>query len=257
LASKYSIPKEIADTLDGYAIILRTLLKLTKNSYIYILETSLPEALLANALFDFELSKANNKTVQLISVATFLCKKFNTDLSHAKQVAKLSETMFLALKDLLGLKDEDLTYLQLAAYLHDIGMFINNRSHHKHSEYIISSLNLFRLTDEELRVIACIARYHRKAPPLRSHFLYNTLSQERQISIQKLSSILKIANALDGSHKQKVKKMDVVITPKQEVVLNVSTLDNFILEKVNFLDKKDLFEEISGSKISLVVKNQS
>ncbi len=256
IASQYSIPKEIAETIDGYAIIVNTLLKLNKSNYIYILETSLPEALLANVLFDFEISKANNKTVQLISLANFVCRKFNVDLEHAKHVANLSETLFKALKNILGLNEEDLLYLLLAAYMHDVGTYVSNRSHHKHSEYIISSLNLFRLTDEEVKVIACIARYHRRTSPLKTHLIYSSLPQEKQILVQKLSALLKIANALDSSHKQKIKKMDVVVGKNEEVSLVIYTKDNFILEKMNFFEKKEPFEEITGNKISLVMKGQ-
>lgn len=256
LSRTYNIPSEIADTIDGYAIIVNTLFKLTKNKYIYILETSLPEALLADVLFDFELSKANHKTNQLVSVANFLCRKYDSDLDHAKQVAYLSEALFQQCKELFGLKEEELIYLILAAYLHDIGMFINNRSHHKHTEYIISSLSLFRLTDEDIKMIACIGRYHRKAPPMATHFLYNSLPTDKQILIQKLSALLRIANALDSSHKQKVKKLQIEIGKKQEVNLAVLTKENFILEKASFMDKKELFEEVSGNKINLIIRHQ-
>ena len=214
----------------------------------------MPEALLANVLFDFELSKTTNKTNQLVSVANFLCRKYNVDLPHAKHVAQLAETLFTELKEILGLADGDLLYLILAGYLHDIGKFISNRSHHKHSEYIINSLNLFRLTEEDIKIIACIARYHRRSSPLPAHILYNSLPADKQILVQKLSALLRMANALDSSHKQKIKKFEVKINKKEEVSFVVTTQDNFILEKANFLEKKELFEELSGNKASLIIK---
>jgi len=251
----YKIPLEIADMIPAYATILKMFFTMTENNYIYILETSLPEAILANLLIDFELSNKYNKKNQLISVATFLCQKFDVDLKHAQFVSKTSETLFNKLKDLLGLKDEDLLYLILSAYLHDIGTFIHNRAHHKHTEYIISQMNLFRLSQEEVKIIACVARYHRKAPPRSSHILYSSLTTDKQILVQKLSSILRIANALDRSHKQKVKKLEIRINRSQDVTLSIQTGDNFQLEKAAFLDKKSFFEEITGNKISLAIKN--
>lgn len=254
IAATYKIPADIADTMDGYAIILHALYQLIKKNHIYILETSLPEALLANQLFDFELSKQSNKLTQLVSVAKFLCRKYNLDLNHAQQVAKLSQRLFDEFKETFGLNDNDAIYLILAAYLHDIGMFISNRSHHKHSEYIISSLNLFRLTEEEIKIIACVARYHRKAPPMRSHLLYSSLSLDKQIIVQKLSALLRIANALDRSHKQKIEKLEVRLNKKQDISLIAYAKDNIVSEKLSFLEKKELFEEISGNQLSLVVK---
>jgi exopolyphosphatase / guanosine-5'-triphosphate,3'-diphosphate pyrophosphatase len=251
IAKAYNIPFEFTDTVHGYAIIARHLLTLVPAKYIYILETSLSEALLAQMLFNVELAQKYNKTNQLTSVATFLCKKFNVDFKHAQNVARLSETMGRQLQAYLGLKEEDLLYLILAAYLHDIGMYVHNRAHHKHAEYIISCLNLFRLTEEEIKLIACVARYHRKSPPVKSHLLYQSLPADKKILVQKLSALVRMANALDTSHKQKIQNMEVVIDRNQDVILKAQVKGNTILEKDGFLQKKDMFEEITGNKITL------
>jgi len=257
LGRKYDIPADIADSIDGYAIILNKLFRLVKKRSIYILETSLTEALLANMVLGVELSKKYNKTNQLISVAKFLCQKFNADTKHTRQVASLAEDLFNQLKEYLGLQDSDQLYLLLAAHLHNIGTFVNNRAHHKHTEYVINALNLFRLSEEEIKTIACIARYHRKSLPQKSHYLYNTLPREEQIRIQKLSSILRMANALDSSHRQKVKKVEISSPRSQELVFTVISPENVTLEKVNFMEMKKSFEAVSGNKISLIIKKQS
>ena len=256
IANTYEIPSDTASTIVGFASILNTLFKLNKNDYVYILEASLSEAILANMLFKFDISESDNKLNQLISVAHYLCRKWSMDLDHLKHVAGLAGQLFGAFKDHLGLEEKHLAYLLLAGYLHDLGMFINNRSHHKHSEYVISSLNLFRLTEDEINIIACIARYHRRSAPLKTHLLYNSLASDQQILVQKLSALLRIANALDRSHKQKVKKLQVKFNVTGDAALIVHTHANFLLEKENFLEKKELFEEITGNKLTLTVKAQ-
>ena len=168
----------------------------------------------------------------------------------------MTDQLFSAYKSILGLEEKDRLYLLLASYLHDIGMFLNNRSHHKHSEYLISSLNLFRLTEHEINIIACIARYHRQSSPLKTHLLYNSLASAEQISVQKLSALLRVANALDRSHKQKVKKLEVKFSASGDAAIVVYTHENFLLEKENFLEKKELFEEITGNKLNLIVRTQ-
>jgi len=254
LPHSYDIPSDITESVDGYAVILNNIFKFIRSRSIYILETSLMEALLANIVLGVETSNKYNKVNQLVSVAKFLCKRFNADLKHAKEVASLCEQFFHALKGVLGLKEDDLLYLLLAAYLHNIGMFVNNRSHHKHTEYIINSLNLFRMSDVEVKVIAAIARYHRKNTPQKRHLIYGSLSYHFQITVQKLSAILRMANALDSSHKQKIKKMELKVIPNEELKIYVETSDNFVLEKTNFNDLKDLFEEVSGNKATLFIK---
>jgi exopolyphosphatase/guanosine-5'-triphosphate,3'-diphosphate pyrophosphatase len=145
--------------------------------------------------------------------------------------------------------------LTLAAYLHDIGAFIHNRAHHKHSEYIINSLNIARLKEEEVRLIACIARYHRKAIPSLAHPLYSSLPQDQKILVQKLSAILRLANSLDRSHKQKIKKVEVRRNAKQELVIAAFSQENCLFEQQDFNDKKEMMEDIAGSKVSLVIKS--
>lgn len=256
IARTYDVPTEVSTTIVGFAIILNTLLKLTKNEYVYILEASLSEAILANQLFRLEATENTDKLSQLISVAHFICRKYGMDLDHLKHVAFITEQLFEAFKEILGLTEQDRLYLILAAYFHDLGMFINNRAHHKHSEYIISSSNLFRLTEDEINIIACIARYHRRSAPLKTHLVYNSLASDKQILVQKLSALLRIANALDRSHKQKAKRFEVKFNASGDATIVVFTDENFLLEKENFLEKKELFEEITGNKLTLTVKNQ-
>ena len=72
--------------------------------------------------------------------------------------------------------------------------------------------------------------------------------------MQKLCALLRIANSLDRSHRQKVKKLQVKFSPSGDATLLVFTHANFLLEKENFLEKKELFEEITGNKLTLSLK---
>ncbi|MBF0486252.1 MAG: HD domain-containing protein [Candidatus Omnitrophica bacterium] len=253
IAKSYDMPMESADALLPYMIILKNFFALTQNPHVYILETSLAEAVLANKTLGLELSKRYNKSNQLLSVAHAICELYDVDLNHSKHISQAAHALFDGLAQQLGLDESEKLYLTLAAYLHDIGKFISNRSHHKHSEYIISSLNLFRLTEEEIKIIACVARYHRRGEPAKSHLIYNSLAEDKQIVVQKLASILRLANALDHSHKQKVKGMKVLGANTGDITIQVDTKDNFLLEKNDFYEKKDLFEKITGSKIKIVI----
>lgn len=253
ISEVYDMPPEGADALLPYMIILKMFFELTRNPHVYILETSLAEAVLANKLLGLELSRRYNKTNQLLSVAHSICEKYHMDLDHAKHTSHAARILFEGLAEQLGLEPSHQLYLVLAAYLHDIGKFISNRSHHKHSEYIINSLNLSRLTEEEVRIIACVARYHRRGDPSKSHLLYNSLAEDKQILVQKLSALLRLANALDHSHRQKVKGMRVLGADSDDITVQVDTRSNFLLEKNDFNDKKDLLEKITGSRIKLAV----
>lgn len=253
VARDYDVPRENADALLPYMIILKQFFDLTGIPHVYILETSLAEAVLGNKVLGFELSRKYNKANQLLSVAHSIAEQYNVDIGHAKQVSQLSRTLFNGLKRQLGLDDSEELYLVLAAYLHDIGKYISNRAHHKHTEYIISAINLFRLTDEEIKIIAAVARYHRRGDPAKSHLVYNSLAEEKQIVVQKLASLLRMANALDHSHRQKAIGLRILSAEASEILLQVDTRDNFLLEKNDLMEKKELFERITGSQVRLVI----
>ena len=56
-----------------------------------------------------------------------------------------------------------------------------------------------------MAVVANVARYHRRATPQKSHLPYMALDRETRVEVNKLAAILRLANALDADHLQKVK----------------------------------------------------
>jgi exopolyphosphatase/guanosine-5'-triphosphate,3'-diphosphate pyrophosphatase len=172
-------------------------------------------------------------------------------------VARLVRSLFAGLRTLLALEPDDLSYLILAAYLHDIGKFISTSAHHKHSEYIISSLHLFRLTDEELKVIASIARHHRRAAPSPDFALYRSLRPAHRLLVQKLTALLRIADALDRAHAQKVGQVAAALDEAGVITVTAECPEDAVLERISFEDKKRLLEAITGCGVRLVTKRHA
>jgi exopolyphosphatase/guanosine-5'-triphosphate,3'-diphosphate pyrophosphatase len=105
--------------------------------------------------------------------------------------------LFDSLKSEHGLDRRARLLLEVAAILHDIGMFIRNSGHHKHSQYIIANSEIFGLHRDDLEVISNVVRYHRKAPPNSTHIAYIALQREERMLVLKLASLLRVADALD------------------------------------------------------------
>ena len=61
-----------------------------------------------------------------------------------------------------GLGAREREWLKFGALLHDVGVHISYRSHHKHSHYLIRHGDLRGFDPEEVEIIALIARYHRQ-----------------------------------------------------------------------------------------------
>src|SRR5690606_37459387 len=121
----------------------------------------------------------------------------------------LACAIFDALASLHELGPGDRRLLRVAALLHDVGAFISSDSHHKHTQYILESSDLFGLSREQQKVAACVARYHRRAMPSTKHAAFKKLGPADRKRVRKLASILRIADALDRGHRSKVRAVEV------------------------------------------------
>ena len=68
-------------------------------------------------------------------------RRYGVSVQHARQVANLAHTLFDSLTALHGLAPEYGKLLEAAAYLHDIGHYVSNVGHHKHSYYLVVNSN--------------------------------------------------------------------------------------------------------------------
>lgn len=170
---------------------------------------------------------------------------------HSKHVAKLSLKIFDALKSELQLDDNDRELLEYAAYMHDIGYHISHRKHHKHALYIIRNSELLGFKEWEVEVMANIARYHRRSTPKSRHPQFDGLTDENKEKVNKLSAILRVADGLDRSHYQNVRKLDIKQN-RDTVKLLINTEADPHLEIWGAMRKKSLFEEVTGRKLEVV-----
>src|SRR5260370_26231589 len=67
------------------------------------------------------------------------------------------------------------------------------------------------LSPDERAIVANIARYHRKGPPDPSHPGYSELTKEARGKVRGLAAMLRIADALDREHKQKIESVRAAV----------------------------------------------
>lgn len=136
-------------------------------------------------------------------------RRFGYEENHALQVATMGEKLFDRLAPVYNLKRNNRTFLSAAALLHDIGYHISHESHHKHSLYLIKHSKMTGFNEAEKAIIANIARYHRKALPSESHAEYMALNENDQEIVNRMSSILRLADGLDRGYEGRVE--DILI----------------------------------------------
>ncbi|MFI5449862.1 MAG: YfcE family phosphodiesterase [Candidatus Bathyarchaeia archaeon] len=184
-----------------------------------------------------------------------VARAFAPDESHAEQDRKLALMIFNKTKQLHSLGREERYWLECAAILHDIGLSRNARGHHKSTLRLILNDPQLPFTYKERYIIGSIARYHRKALPSKKHFNLKPVNQIENEKISILSSILRVADALDYSHKSVVQRVNVKSFPNH-IVLECVTSGDHNLEEKSAMKKKDLFEKVFESELTLEWKPQ-
>jgi len=143
-----------------------------------------------------------------------LAERCNYLGDHARQVAKLALQLFDETADAHGLDGTAREWLEYGALLHDIGEHISYERHHKHSYYLIKNGGLRGFEPHEIEIIALISRYHRQAPPRKSHPEFGSLTPKERQAVKMLGALVRLAEGLERSHSQVISRLRVKTAAK-------------------------------------------
>jgi exopolyphosphatase/guanosine-5'-triphosphate,3'-diphosphate pyrophosphatase len=148
-------------------------------------------------------------------------ERCRTDRRHVEQVLRLSRRLFDVLGKHLGCVPEDWPLLEAAALLHDVGVLVSYKGHHRHSHHLIAHADALPLDPDQRRLVAVISRYHRKAPPNKKHPEFAGLKPEERTLVRRLTAILRVADGLDRGHVAAVEAVRVRMLPGR-LILDVT-----------------------------------
>ena len=80
------------------------------------------------------------------------------------------------------------------------------------------------------------------------------LGKEEYMKIAKLTAILRVANALDRSHRQKIREIKVTLKDNHMMQILVDTTEDLTLEQALFGEKAEFFEEVYSIRPVLKAK---
>ena len=192
---------------------------------------------------------------EVLRSARILAARYQSDPGHGTHVGSLCERLFDELADLHQLDAHDALLLQVAAILHEVGTYISPRAHHKHSEYIILNSEIFGLDRLDIIVVALVARYHRHSGPKTDHEAYRALDTTDRIRVNKLAAILRVADALERTHAQRVRKL-VLRREPGKLVLRLPGLNDAAVERIAMESKADLFQHVFGLAVVIDEHNR-
>ena len=131
-----------------------------------------------------------------------LARRCDWNQAHGEHVARLTLDLFDQTRGMHDLSTEERELIEYGALLHDIGWHIARDGHHKHSMYLILHGHLQNFTPEEVRVIANLARYHRKSEPTKRHEAFASLRKRERKVVRVGAALLRVADGLDRTHCQ-------------------------------------------------------
>lgn len=183
-----------------------------------------------------------------------ILNQYNIKTNHAMQVKVYALMLFEAMSNkLFETGEKEAKYLEYAALLHDIGYFIESKSHHKHTLDLILGLDLDDCTKEEVQIIAHIARYHRSSfPDETKHKRFSELNGLQKKTVLRLAPILRLADGLDDPHKNLITGVEVEMN-EDDINILIRTV-GFLPKLETAQNKKDLLEEIFAKPVKLICK---
>ena len=255
LSHALGIPKEQAVLVIPTSMIFYKIFTMTNAEFMWLPGSTLCDGIVADYAERKSLIHLSHEFHQdIIWAARYIASKYQCNPAHFNYVEKMSLFLFDELKKLHGLSKRDRLLLQIASILHSCGEFINMSDSAKNSYNIIMASEIIGLSHNEREMVASIVKYHSdQIPSTTDHRSYQ--KKGFYITMCKLTAILKIANALDKSHKQKFNTIKVTIK-ENEMIMLAKTMKDISLEQGLIAKKAYFFEEVYGIRPILKHKKE-
>ena len=104
------------------------------------------------------------------------------------------------------------------------------------------------VSNEETAIVSNIVRYHRRGLPQNSHLPFIALDRTDRMIVNKLGAIVRLVNALDAEHAQKVRDARLV---RQGLtwILELDGDGDLTMEQLAATARSDMFAEIYGRQL--------
>lgn len=190
----------------------------------------------------------------IFTAASNLIKRFSVSRSHIQNVEMIAVSVFDSVKKISGLGNRERLLLRLATMLHDCGKYVSLNQVAECTYDIIMATEIIGLSHQERLMIATVAKYNTVAFPSYEQLVNPAgLTAEEYLLVAKLTAILRLANALDRSHLQKIEEIHTQ-RKDDELQLQVTTRMDMTLELGLLKEKQEFFHEVFGMNPIVKIK---
>jgi exopolyphosphatase/guanosine-5'-triphosphate,3'-diphosphate pyrophosphatase len=142
-------------------------------------------------------------------------RRYGADPRHDEPVRAHAIQLFTQLKKLHQLPVEYESWLAAAAMLRDVGKFINHQGHHRHTQYVISSSEIYGYTQLQRTIVSAIARYLGKSRPQPNDRALRNIPADQHRNVQQAVVLLRLAVALNQDRASDVLRVAAKVYPKR------------------------------------------
>ena len=251
-----NIPSATASLLLPTALIIKKSLDYTGLDGIHMPAASLCDGVMYQHAWEhFGFQLRMDPTHDTISAARHIGKRYRYDKKHAEQVEKHALLIYDSMRRQGGLGDRERLLLQLAAILHETGKYIHVSNHSMSSFDVVHTTEIIGIDQDEREIIAYTVRFYTQSD-LFSDRYFQYLPAKQRTTISKLTAILRIADAMDSSHRQKLRNVTMISLP-DSLNINCDSDQDLTYEIWDFDIKKDLFRHVFGSTPTLKPRRQT
>ncbi len=252
LAEEMEIDTEYASLVVPTMVICKSFLDIFNAESLWVPGVSLPDGL----AYDYGEKKKFIKSVHnfendILVAARNIAKRYSSGKSHIQGTTDLALAIFDSMKKIHGMGARERLLLQIAVQLHDCGKYISLGDVAECSYRIIMATEIIGLSTEERKIIASAVRYNSSEfVNYEDNDSESVVDRERYLLIAKLTAILRLANAMDRSHYQKVQDLKAVLKDR-ELQLVIDSSRDISLELGLLKEKVEFFEEVFGIRLVL------
>ncbi len=248
LCHEFGINFQTAETTVPALLTYQELLRRTQLSSFHVTSTSMRHGVLRDQIQEIWGIGDSDYQKDVLDAAVSLAEKYHIDTELANQTERLAVRLFEELHLEHGLTPHHRLLLQVAAILQNCGRFVNNRSFHKHSFYLISNSDIFGLSHSDTDITAYVARYSYRNGPKASHLTFMSLPREIRVVICKLAAILRIADALNHGLFPDPERIRCERDGDEFTIL-LPPDDTFLVKTRSLESQGRMFEDVFGMKV--------
>ena len=176
-------------------------------------------------------------------------QRYGVNLRLADPVKNHAIQLFRDMAPLHRLPAEYENWLAAAAMLSETGKFLNHQGHHRHTQYIISSSEIYGYTAQQRTIVSAIARYLGKTRPQPGDRAMRNIPIEEHANVKKSVVLLRLSRALNQDRASDVLRVTARVYPKRILLELEPGRTGAELELWSLRKEADYFRDVFGREL--------